>query len=353
MSLREPQRERSVSRNPSISIIVPVHNGGAYLGRCLDALLAATTTAGDDYELFVVDDASTDGSDREAQARGVEVLRLAERGGPAAARNRGASVARGRILLFIDADVLVRPDTVARVLSHFDGDAGPAAVFGSYDDAPAAESFFSQYKNLLHHFTHQHGCTQAETFWSGCGAVRREPFLRIGGFDEQMPAIEDIELGYRLRDEGYSILLDKELQVKHLKRWTLKSLLHADIFLRALPWSKLMLRRSHLTDELNVQKIERVKAAAVVLSFALLPLPLFLPALVVVPLLLLCAVMVLNRWLYVFFLRRRGAGFAVAAIFFHLLYYGYSSAVFAFCWAAHNWKKMRGAVPTGETDVAG
>jgi GT2 family glycosyltransferase len=339
-------------RNPLISIIIPVHNGGAYLGRCLDALLATTTMASANAEVLVVDDASTDDSAGEAQARGVEVLRLAERGGSAGARNRGASVARGKVLLFIDADVVVRPQTVARIRAHFD-ESGPAAVFGSYDDAPEAAGFFSQYKNLLHHFTHQHGCSRAETFWSGCGAVRREAFLQIGGFDEKIQGIEDIELGYRLRDEGYSILLDKELQVKHLKRWTLVSLLHADIFLRALPWSKLMLKRGHMTDDLNLQKIERAKAAAVVLSFALLPLTLVRPALVIFPLLLLCAVMVLNRRLYTFFLRSRGCVFAVAAIFFHLLYYSYSSVVFACCWVAHNWKQQRGAVPAGETDVVG
>ncbi len=46
-----------------------------------------------------------------------------------------------------------------------------AAVFGSYDDEPAAPNFLSQYKNLFHHFVHQQGSAEASTFWSGCGAI--------------------------------------------------------------------------------------------------------------------------------------------------------------------------------------
>ena len=51
---------------------------------------------------------------------------------------------------------------------------GIAAVFGSYDDEPGAPNLVSQYRNLLHHFVHQTGRTEASTFWTGCGAVRRD-----------------------------------------------------------------------------------------------------------------------------------------------------------------------------------
>ena len=77
---------------PELSVIIPVHNGGAHLPRCLDALLASDLKG---HEVIVVDDGSTDGSGDAARARGFEVLRLDARRGPAAARNEGARRARG------------------------------------------------------------------------------------------------------------------------------------------------------------------------------------------------------------------------------------------------------------------
>src|SRR4051812_47426640 len=214
---------------PSLSVIIPVHNGGAHLPRCLDALHASDSKG---HEVIVVDDCSNDASADAARARGFQVVRLDARRGPAAARNEGARRTRGRVLLFLDADVLVRADTLARVEAFFKKHCETAALFGSYDDAPDAPGFVSQYKNLTHHFIHQRSRSDAETFWAGCGAVRRDAFERVGGFDETKytrPSIEDIELGRRLRRRGFQIALDRHLQVKHLKRWTLLSLLRADI----------------------------------------------------------------------------------------------------------------------------
>ncbi|HEU4594716.1 MAG TPA: glycosyltransferase family A protein, partial [Pyrinomonadaceae bacterium] len=263
-----------VKSDVPLSVIVPVRDGGARLEQCLDALLASDF---EPFELIVVDDGSTDGGASAAAccARGVEVVALARNSGPAAARNRGAERGRGSVLLFVDADVVVRPDTLARVAALFTERPEVAAVFGSYDDAPAARNFVSQYKNLQHHFVHQHASERAETFWAGCGAVRRAAFEAVGGFDERRytkPSVEDIELGRRLRRAGFVIALDKGLQVKHLKRWTLPSLLRADIFDRALPWSRLILRDGGggMINDLNLRVRERACAALVGLAFVLL-----------------------------------------------------------------------------------
>jgi GT2 family glycosyltransferase len=331
-----------------ITVVVPAHNAAATLAACLDALLASSHEA---FEIIVADDASTDGGAELSRARGVRVVRLESRSGPAAARNRGARAARGSILVFVDADVLVREDTLARISAQMNVHAEIAALFGSYDDAPAAESFVSQYKNLYHHFVHQESRAEAATFWAGCGAVRREAFARVGGFDERryrQPSIEDIELGYRLRVAGCRILLDKDLQVKHLKRWTFMSLLNADIRDRAWPWSRLIFERGALINDLNLRTRERISAALVIVAVALLASAFVVPVMLVAASLALGVVVWLKRKMYAFFVRRRGVTFAAGAFILQLLYYLYSSAVFVLSWCVHVARRRQEAARADE-----
>jgi GT2 family glycosyltransferase len=344
---------------PNLSVIIPVHNGGAHLPRCLDALGASDLKG---YEVMVVDDGSTDGSGDVARARGFEVVRLDARRGPAAARNEGARRARAKLLLFIDADVLARADTLTRVERFFREHEEAAALFGSYDDAPDAQGFVSQYKNLAHHFVHQRSRADAETFWAGCGAVRREAFAAVGGFDETRytrPSIEDIELGRRLRRRGFRITLDRGLQVKHLKRWTVASLLRADVSARALPWSRLILEEGSMPRDLNLRAGDRASAALAcaslpALAFAsallLLPAPFssLIPSKPLLPALLICAaasmlaaVFVLNLPLLRFMRARRGTPFALASFAMLTLYYVYGACAFAFCYCERLWKFAR------------
>ena len=135
-----------------VSVIIPVHNAVDDLRRCLQALAASARLPD---EVIVVDDASTDGSAALARSLGARVLRLPMRGGPARARNVGARAARSDILFFVDADVAIHPDAVDQVVAAFRRGPDLAGVFGSYDDAPAATDFLSQYKNLFHHYVHQ------------------------------------------------------------------------------------------------------------------------------------------------------------------------------------------------------
>lgn len=322
-----------------LSVVIPVHNDATGLSECLSALKASASPG---TEIIVVDDASTDETPRVAESFGVRVLRLMRNSGPAAARNYGARHAGGDIVFFVDADVMVAPEALRRVEAVFREQPDLAAVFGSYDARPRAKGMISQYRNLLHHFVHQNGHSEASTFWAGCGAIRRTVFDSIGGFDEKKflrPSIEDIELGYRLRQCGQRILLDKALQGTHLKRWNLYSLIRTDIACRAVPWSRLILETKNAPRDLNLNSGQKLSLVLVACACASLAAALIQPLFLMVAMAALFGVVVINRKLYLFFFRQKGILFAAAGVSLHFLYYLYSGLSYVYAWAEFQLKR--------------
>lgn len=313
-----------------ISVIVPVYNGGEQLQQCLEAL-GDSARAPD--EVIVVDDGSTDGSAESATAFGFRSIRL-DHGptGPAMARNQGVAASLAPdILVFIDADVVVGRETIGLVEAYFEKHADVAAIFGSYDNDPPERNLTSLYKNLLHHYMHQNSGREASTFWAGCGAIRSAAFAAAGGFDAgyKRPAIEDIELGARLRGAGYRIHLCPDIQVKHLKRWTPQSMIRTDIFCRALPWSRLLVSQGRLPNELNLRMENRLSAVAAVGVVVSLFISLLFPATLGLAGAFGVLFVLLNWRLLTFFCAQGGVAFGAAACGLHLLYYLYSTGALA------------------------
>lgn len=246
---------------------------------------------------------------------------LVQRGpatGPAAARNRGAATSGADVLVFVDADVEVHPDALELIERRFAADPELAAVFGAYDDAPADPGLPSRYRNLLHHHVHVGAAGEAETFWAGLGAIRRERFEEAGGFDAErypQPSVEDIELGMRLRRAGARIVLDPQIRGGHLKRWTPLSIARTDFARRGVPWARLLLEQGSGSTALNLGRRRRLSAAA---SVALLALLLARrPRLAAGA---LAANVVLDRDLYALLLRRGGPKLLLAGISLHQLH---------------------------------
>jgi GT2 family glycosyltransferase len=315
-----------VLRRPSLSVVVPVRNGGRDFERCLQRLRGSSLA---DYELIVVDDASTDQSAATAGEAGATLLRLPVPRGPAAARNLGAQAASSQLIFFLDADVAVHPETLARSLARFERDPSLCALFGSYDDQPAAPGLVSQYRNLLHHFVHQQGVFQdgirpAHTFWTGCGAIRRSVFLEYGGFDPRLyprPAIEDIELGYRLTRTGHRIVLARDVLATHMKRWTLREMIRTDIFRRGVPWMLLIKRSGTIETDLNVKADQKVCVALTGLALLAGAICAFFPWAWAAVAAALTSIVLLNIRFLGFLARRKGLIFATAALPLHLIYY--------------------------------
>jgi glycosyltransferase involved in cell wall biosynthesis len=325
-----------------VTVIMPVYNGSHTLRQSLEPLLGMRRR-GEIAQIIVVDDGSSDASAAIADAAAATVLESGGRLGPGGARNVGAAAATGEILWFVDADVVVHADG-AQVLVEALQRTGAAAVFGTYDDAPPAPNFFSQYKNLVHRYHHIHAAGDIDTFWAGCGAVAGQAFAEAGGFDAAKyphSSIEDIELGLRLRQRGLRIHLEPSLLATHLKIWRLPNLLHTEVCRRAIPWSRLIIEHGWWSRNLNMDGGERLRAvlaacgvAAVLLALARVSPP--WPALI-----LLGLIAVANRRLFGYFRRRRGMLFAIGGALYHQLYYLYSVAAFVYCLAAHRWSVVR------------
>jgi glycosyltransferase involved in cell wall biosynthesis len=308
-----------------ISVVMPVHNARGHLVHTLPAIKNSDYP---NYELIVVD-CSTDGSLELAREFADTVIELKEKTPPAKARNKGAEISKGPIVLFVDADVKIAKDTLSKVASAMQSDSQTAALFGSYDADPLHRGFFSQYKNLFHHYVHQNANPDSASFWAGCGAVRRQAFLKTRGFPEEYPcpSIEDVDFGSRLIEAGEKIILLKDIQVTHLKKWSFWNLLRTDIFNRAIPWTRLACTRG-LAKDLNFKTSDRISGIlACVLALSLI---LMWEWRILIPVTLFSAGMLLylNRKLYRFFLEKKGFLFSLGALAMHWFYLFYSSVVF-------------------------
>ncbi len=323
------------SASIDVSVIVPVHNGGPDLSRCLDAIRAAID---DSHEVIVVDDASTDGAVEFAlESRPwIRVIRTGDSPvGPGVARNLAAASARGTRLVFIDADVLVHPDAIARLLEPLRAaspDASIAATIGSYDDRPEAPGIVATYANLRHHLVHQHARNPVPGFWTGLGAVRRDAFDSIDGFDAAFdrPSIEDVELGLRLSAIGRTVEVVPEAQGTHLKAWTAIGLWKTDLFARGVPWGRAIATHPELASAMNGSPKSRASILAISFGalFALLAIAAWSSGLVVAAGTLgVLAVVGLGVWvrleseLFSLMARHRGRWTAIGGLGFHAIHH--------------------------------
>jgi protoporphyrinogen oxidase len=302
----------------SFSVIVPATNRPDTITECVQAVEAAL---GAQDELLVIDDIS--------------------HRSPAYIRNYGATRARGDVLVFVDADVLIHPDALERLRAAYAQDPELVAAFGSYDTDPPP-GLVSSFRNLLHHFVHQEGGGRAETFWAGIGAIRRDVFLALGGFDAERfprPMLEDVELGLRLTSAGRRIVLTPEVQGRHLKRWTLGTMLYSDFRDRGIPWTRLLIEQRKIPATLNLGWRHRFTAMTVAAAPAA-AIATRRPVLLAVG---AAAVGVLNRGFYTFLYRRGGLRLAAGGMALHVVHHATAMSAMPLGVVAH--VRRGGATP--------
>lgn len=196
-----------------VSIIIPAYNCDATIAKTISACLAQDCSV--PIEIIVVDDGSTDGTAERVRAfPGVRYARQ-ENAGPASARNHGARLAGGEVLLFTDSDCVPHPDWASRLLSGLKQQE-VAAVAGSYGIANP-ESLLARcvQSEIIYRHLRMPGFIRA--FGSYNVAIKRGDFLAVGGFDERYrhASGEDNDLSYKFLAAGKKICFAREALVDH------------------------------------------------------------------------------------------------------------------------------------------
>lgn len=323
----------------TLSVIVPVRNGAQTLVRVLTAILSSNLPR-DTYELIVVDDSSSDGSAELAARYADTIVRLTGRkSGAAYARNRGVEIAQAEMLAFIDADAMVQPDTLQRMLTMLSDRPAVDAVSVGHGEACEPLNLVSQYRNLLLRFGERSEREASGNVGSPCTLIRREAFLSAGMFDEwrfDTTPLEGIEFGTRLREVGRDVLSSRELQVTLLKRWSLRA------FCREVCTRSVLVARS-----LGYHRARRAVPGDLVFTlsrsgapvFAALCVAAFSAAFVPRPHLplgiavVILGALALNLREYIYFAKVRGIAFAIAVAPLHFFMQAISGLGLCAGWA--------------------
>ncbi len=223
-----------------ISVIIPAHNAQETLTICLDAILSQKPPPD---EVILVDDASSDATRLIAEQYEIKVISTKGNSGPAVARNMGAKAATGDIICFIDDDIIIQQGTLAKIMQLFER-SEVDAVIGLLSPRLPYDGIASNYKNLYMNYTYMQLPSRVSVFYTSLAAIRSDAFHAVGGFDENYsePGNEDLDLGQNLTAAGYTIMLDKSLQVIHHRHYGALSLLFTG-FKRSRVIMKMLLRK--------------------------------------------------------------------------------------------------------------
>lgn len=234
---------------PQVSVIIPVYNGALTITPVIEALYRSNFK---DFETVVVHDCSTDNSAEVLHELNEKypfrLFEFPENRGVSKARNTGAREARGEIILFIDADCIVLPDTIGHCVETLrQGDS--ICVGGAYTSEPWDQDFFSNFQSLyIHHVETK--VEHPDYIATHCMAIRKQVYDEFGGFKEDYfighaASVEDVELSHRLISAGHQLSRPSDIQIQHMfrfnfgksvrnaikksKYWTMYSLYNRDV----------------------------------------------------------------------------------------------------------------------------
>jgi len=248
-----------------ISIIIPVYNSSLTLKECLEAIFNSNFK---NFEVIVISDNSTDNSVGIAKQYQCKIIELSENKGPAFARNEGAKISEGDILLFVDSDVIIKKDALNYLSEKF--------LQNEIDAIQGIYSHELKYKSIVTQYQMSYNCyyiwpenkKYASTLSTCCLAIRKKIFFNLKGFNVNFkrPSAEDEEFGYFLIDKGYKILILRELNVEHRVNYNLKH------FIKKKFYGYIDVMKEYLRNKTYVKKIKQTNYAKVLAGIVILGL---------------------------------------------------------------------------------
>ncbi|MHB8383521.1 MAG: glycosyltransferase [Candidatus Binataceae bacterium] len=192
--------------SPAVSVIIPVRNGERTLARAIDSALGQTF---DGFEVIVIDNASNDGTAEVIRRYGDRIVTVfAPLPGLSRTRNAGIFAAQGEYLAFLDADDEWMPEKLAQMVPLFVED--PECVL-AYHDAVEVDTAGRVIKNSYYPLGHNSAPSLSELLWGKFPGtpilptnvmMRRAVATRIGGFNEELFALEDVGMWILAREHG-------------------------------------------------------------------------------------------------------------------------------------------------------
>jgi glycosyltransferase involved in cell wall biosynthesis len=306
---------------PFISVIIPNRNGEATIGQCLEA---AFSSSYEPFEVIVVDDGSDDHSIEIIERFPCALVRLEKHSGASTARNIGARHSKGDALFFTDADCLLQGHTLETACNTLAAEGPDAVVGGTYTVTPHDTGFFSAFQSAFINYSETKKAGHPDYVATHAMAIDAATFQKHGGFAENfLPILEDVEFSHRLRRAGCRLVVNPNLQVRHVFNFSLFGSLR-NAFRKSLYWTAYSLENGDLLADSGTASAElKINVGAYGLTALLLLLALAmgsrtLPALAPW---ILAANLWANRGLIRAFRRAGGLRFAVAATAYYAAVY--------------------------------
>jgi glycosyltransferase involved in cell wall biosynthesis len=302
-----------------MSVIVPVYNREAVIEKCLKGIRASVHK---DYELIVVDCASTDKTLSIAKSYADILISLQDKAERFQARSRGVADSKGEIIVNIDSDVLIRPDTLALIDEYFSENPYIGALTGCLAKDSHCPCFFSQYKNLYMHYIFKRLPREVTFLYGSIYAFRRTVWQ---DYDSYVKIADDTALGQQFVSRGIKISFLKELEVVHLKKYNLGSFISNDflvpfdwagIFLKSNGWKQLGRNKTGFAHASKGQLVSVVLAPVI---FILLSAGMLANSYLYTGLLMVLAWFFLNLRFFKFIAQEKGFIFAASAVFITFL----------------------------------
>lgn len=296
-----------------ISVIIPAYNSANTLQSCLGAIFSSSTKP---FEVIVVDDFSSDKSIEITKQFPVKLIPLEKNYGSGYARNTAVDNSSGEILLFIDADVMVKKETLGIIIDSFNKNTELDAVIGLFSKEHPHNNFFSQYKNLYMHFAFSRIHGYVDFLFTSICAIKKSAYL---SFSKTRLKADDTEAGQRYKIADKKIGLNKDLEVIHLKAYSFISFIKND-FIVPYDWSRIFLKYRGMNHLARYHGFAHAKLNQIA-SVIICPLALFCfmtsklwPQSLILGYLLLGVFLALNLPFFIFLRKTKGAFFMLKSL---------------------------------------